>query len=60
MNFMGMERSAMIIALNFFMRLGRCHFLFSCDTDWAVFAGSVAVLLDGTFTFHPRNAMELP
>ena len=51
MNFMGMERSAMIIALNFSMRLGRCHFLFSCDTDWAVFfAGSVAVLLDRTFT----------
>ena len=49
------------IALNFSLRLGRCHFLFSCDTVWAVFsAGSAAVLLEGTFTFHPRNAMELP
>ena len=49
------------MALNFSLRLGRCHFLFSFDTVWAVFfAGSVAVLLDGTFTFHQRNAMELP
>ena len=48
------------IASNFSLRLGRCHFLFSCDTVWAVcFAGSAAVLLDRTFTFQPRNAMEL-
>ena len=54
-------QSEMYIALNFSLRLGRCHFLFSCDTVWAVFfAGSAAVLLDETFTFHQCNAMELP
>ena len=52
------NQGIMPIALNSSLRLGRCHFLFSCDTVWAVFfAGSAAVLLDGTFTFHPHNAM---
>ena len=51
----------LIVAVNFSFRFGRCHFLFSCDTVWAVcFAGSAAVLLNGTFTFHPCNAMKLP
>ena len=47
--------------IDFSLRLGTWHFLFCCDTHWAVFfAGSAAVLPDGTYTFHPRNAMELP
>ena len=57
------ENFDLIIVLNFSLRLGRCHFLFSCNTVWAVFfvgVGSAAVLLDGKFTFHPRNPMELP
>ena len=55
------SHSVLITTLNFSLRLGRFYFLFSCDTVWAVFfAGSAAVLLDATFKFHPRNAMELP